>query len=208
MKPEEYLRLERATEFKSEYINGEIYAMAGVSREHSLIVTNLGAALHSRLRGRPCETHLTDLRVSVPDTRLYTYPDALVICGDPVFVDDIFDTVTNPIAIFEVLSPSTEGYDRGAKFAHYRRLITLRYYVLISQGEALVECYERQDSGGWLLQEFRGLDATLLLPTLELALPLADLYERISFPVLADEALSHEEYSSQDWIEKQCFPSQ
>ena len=180
--PEEYLRLEREAEFKSELINGEIYAMAGVSFEHTLAVTNLGAALHGRFRGRPCTTHLTDLRVSVPDTRLYTYPDALVICGDPTFVDEVFDTVTNPIAIFEVLSPSTEGYDRGAKFAHYRRLVSLKYYVLISQSEPLVECYERQDTGGWLLQEFRGLEAAVMLPALELTIPLAELYERISFP--------------------------
>lgn len=179
--PDEYLVQERAADQKSELINGEVYAMAGVSFEHTLIVTNLGAALHTRLRGRPCTTHLTDLRLSVPDTRLYTYPDALVICGEPTFVDDQFDTVTNPIALFEILSPSTEAYDRGAKFAHYRRLESLQYYVLISQTEPLVECYERQAGNTWLLTEFRGLEAVLTLPTLAVEIPLTDLYERIVF---------------------------
>ena len=179
--PEEYLVFERAADHKSELINGELYAMAGVSREHSLIVTNLGSALHTRLRGRPCETHLTDLRLSVPDTRLYTYPDALVICGEPRFVDEMFDTVTNPLVLFDVLSPSTEAYDRGAKFAHYRRLTSLKYYVLISQTEPLVERYERQESNDWLLTELRGLDAMLALPALEISIPLRDLYERIVF---------------------------
>ncbi|WP_395145746.1 Uma2 family endonuclease [Armatimonas sp.] len=179
--PEEYLALERAADHRSELVNGEIYAMAGVSREHSLIVTNLGSALHTRLRGRPCETHLTDLRLSVPDTHLYTYPDALVICDEPHFVDEQFDTVTNPIALFEVLSPSTEAYDRGAKFAHYRRLPSLKYYILLSQAEPLVERYERQENNDWLLTELRGLDATLDLPALQVSIPLSDLYERIVF---------------------------
>lgn len=179
--PEQYLLLERAATQRSELINGEIYAMAGVSREHSLIVTNLGRELSNRLRGRPCETHLTDLRLSVPDTRLYTYPDALVICDEPHFVDEQFDTVTNLIALFEVLSPSTEAYDRGAKFAHYRRLPSLKYYILLSQAEPLVECYERQESNTWLLTELRGLDAILDLPALQVSIPLSDLYERIVF---------------------------
>ncbi len=179
--PEQYLLLERAATQRSELINGEIYAMAGVSREHSLIVTNLGRELSNRLRGRPCETHLTDLRLSVPDTRLYTYPDALVICDEPHFVDEQFDTVTNLIALFEVLSPSTEAYDRGAKFAHYRRLPSLKYYILLSQAEPLVERYERQESNDWLLTELRGLDATLDLPALQVSIPLSDLYERIAF---------------------------
>ena len=179
--PEEYLVLERAADRRSELINGEIYAMAGVSFEHTLIVTNLGSALHTRLRGRPCTTHLNDLRLSVPETSLYTYPDALVICDEPIFVDEQFDTVTNPIALFEVLSPSTEAYDRGAKFAHYRRLASLKYYVLISQTEPLVECYERQESNTWLLTERRGLETTLELPALQVSIPLSELYERIVF---------------------------
>lgn len=179
--PEEYLALERAADHRSELVNGELYAMAGVSFEHTLIVTNLGAALHTRLRGRPCTTHLNDLRLSVPETSLYTYPDALVICDEPRFVDDISDTVTNPIALFEVLSPSTEAYDRGAQFAHYRRLPSLKYYILLSQAEPLVERYERQESNDWLLTELRGLDATLDLPALQVSIPLHDLYERIVF---------------------------
>ena len=179
--PEQYLLLERAATQRSELINGEIYAMAGASRAHSLIVTNLGRELSNRLRGRPCETHLIVLRLSVPDTRLYTYPDALVICDEPRFVDDQFDTVTNPIALFEVLSPSTEAYDRGAKFAHYRRLPSLKYYLLISQTEPLVERYERQESNTWLLTELRGLDAMLELPAFPASIPLSDLYERIVF---------------------------
>jgi Uma2 family endonuclease len=179
--PEEYLAIERAADHRSELIHGEIYAMAGVSFEHTLIVTNLGAALHTRLRGRPCTTHLNDLRLSVPETRLYTYPDALVICDEPIFADEQFDTVTNPIALFEVLSPSTEAYDRGAKFAHYRRLSSLKYYVLLSQTEPLVERYERQESNTWLLTELRGPDSTLDLPALQVSIPLSDLYERIVF---------------------------
>src|SRR5919198_4874617 len=117
--PEEYLALERAARHKSEYVNGRIYALAGASRAHNLIVVNVSAELRAQLRGRPCETYASDMRVKVSQTGLYTYPDVVVVCGEPRFEDAQVDTLLNPTVIIEVLSESTESYDRGEKFAHY-----------------------------------------------------------------------------------------
>src|SRR5206468_6291774 len=119
----------------SEYINGQIYAMSGASREHNLIVVNLIRELSSQLRGRPCEVYASDMRVKVRPTGMYTYPDVVAVCGEPRFEDEQVDTLVNPAVIVEVLSPSTEAYDRGQKFAHYRKLESLTEYVLVAQNE-------------------------------------------------------------------------
>src|SRR5437667_1934288 len=119
---EQYLALEREAEYKSEYINGQIYAMAGASREHIAIATNLIGELHAQLKGRPCRVYNSDMRVRVKPTGMYTYPDVAALCGEPRFDDEQVDTLTNPSVIIEVLSPSTEAYDRRGKFSHYRKL--------------------------------------------------------------------------------------
>lgn len=148
----EYLAFERAAEERHEYIDGEIVAMAGGTSEHSLIAANLVAELRAALRERPCRAYSSDLRVKIESSQSYTYPDVSVVCGPPRFEDAKRDVLLNPLAIFEVLSDSTEGYDRGEKFAHYRTVPSLADYVLVSQRSALVEHYHRQADGTWLLR--------------------------------------------------------
>jgi Uma2 family endonuclease len=130
--PEQYLEIERPAERKSEYYNGEMFAMAGAKRAHNLLVTNLLAGLHRQLRSRPCEVYPSDMRVRVSATGLYTYPDIVAVCGEQQFLDDTEDTLLNPGLLVEVLSPSTEAYDRGRKFEQYKTLDSLREYMLVA----------------------------------------------------------------------------
>jgi Uma2 family endonuclease len=179
--PEEYLAFERASEWKHEYVNGQIVAMTGASREHSFIVGNVFGELRQQLRGQPCEPHMNDMRVKVSPTGLYTYPDVLVACP-PVQIEDAHvDTVLNPVVIVEVLSPSTELYDRTVKFAHYRRLESLREYVLIAQDKPWVEQLVRQGDQ-WLLTVYDALADVLSLGSIGCAVALRDVYERVDFP--------------------------
>jgi Uma2 family endonuclease len=177
---EDYLAAERRAETKSEYLDGEIFAMSGASRRHNLIVVNAAASVHSQLKGRPCETYAGDMRVRIPVTGLYTYPDIAVVCGEPRFEDGEMDTLLNPTLVIEVLSPSTEGYDRGKKFAHYRTLESFREYVLVAQEEVRLELFTRQGDGHWLLSEASRLDETLPLASIGCELRLADVYDRVS----------------------------
>jgi Uma2 family endonuclease len=147
---EEYLRLERQAEYKSEFINGEIIAMGGASPAHIVISMNLAGILYNQLRRRPCMSFNNDMKVRVTETGLYAYPDLSALCGKPQFADDAADVLLNPSVVIEILSPSTESYDRGAKSAHYRRLGSLEEYVLISQDGPRLEHYRRQPSGQWL----------------------------------------------------------
>jgi Uma2 family endonuclease len=179
--PEEYLTIERRSEIRSEYLNGEMFAMSGSSREHNLIVTNLSREISSQLRSRPCETYTNDQRVHIPATGTYTYPDLVVACGEPRFQDQQFDTLLNPAAIIEVLSPNTEAYDRGEKFESYRTIESLKEYVLIAQDKPRVEHYLRQDDGRWLLTAVSGLDARVSFPSIQCELALSEIYERIDF---------------------------
>lgn len=180
MTEEEYLALERTAEFKSEFLAGEMYAMTGASRPHTLIVTNAVRELGNQLKGRSCEVYVADMRVRVEHTGLYTYPDIVVVCGEPRLADEHLDTLLNPTVIIEVLSPSTEAYDRGTKFAHYRELPSLREYVLVSQTHAHVERFVRQDGGPeWTLSAVRGQGGTLTLTSIGCTLPLAELYDRV-----------------------------
>ena len=181
MTPEEYLAFERAAETKHEYYAGQIFDMAGTTRQHSLISSSIVSLLNTQLRGSPCETHGSDLRVAVDRTGLYTYADVLVVCGEPEFVDDQLDTVLNPTVIVEVLSDSTEKYDRGDKFRHYRRSESLQEYLLVSQSRALIERHARRENGEWLLTEASGLEDVLDLPSINCRLPLAEVYDRITF---------------------------
>jgi len=176
--PQEYLALERKADFKSEYYDGFITAMAGANREHNLIALNLGGEVSSQLKERPCEAYISDMRVYIDRTGVYTYPDVVIVCDEPQFQDDEVDTLLNPTAIVEVLSPTTETYDRGKKFLHYRRLPSLREYVLVSQDKVLVERYMRQGDD-WLLTELNQIDDTLRLASIDCELPLREIYAKV-----------------------------
>ena len=184
--PEQYLEIERASPVRHEYYNGEMYAMAGGSLRQSQIIINIGAELRSALRGR-CKVMGQDLRTSVAHEGLYTYPDLVVVCGEPKFADTKPDTVTNPVLVVEVLSPSTEAYDRGFKFAQYRTIETLQEYLMVSQSEPRVEAYRRVANGEWLLTDFAGLDASAVFSSVQVTVPLREIYLDVTFD---DPALS------------------
>jgi len=179
--PAEYLKLERAAETKSEYLNGQIVGMTGASRAHNYITLNVGAEFREKLRGSGCRTFVSDMRVRVRRTGLYTYPDVIVACPPLYFEDAEVDTLLNPVVIAEVLSPSTEAYDRGKKFAQYRQVDSLQEYVLVAQDEARVERFVRQGKL-WVLSEVTGLDAVLSLEAINCTVRLADIYEGVELP--------------------------
>ena len=179
--PEEYLEIERKAEYKSEYFGGEVFAMAGAKRRHNVIAWNIGGELRQHLKGRNCEAYPADMRVFVPQTGLYTYPDLVVVCGEPQFQDNAFDTLLNPILIIEVLSDTTETYDRGKKFQHYRSIEILQEYVLVSQDEARIEKYVKRGDGFWLLSEAVGLDSEIEFASIECRIALAEVYDKIDF---------------------------
>ena len=193
--PEEYIAFERKALpdgkiIRHEYINGELIAMSGASRAHNLIAGNIFGELRAQLRGSGCETYMSDMRVSTPTTTSYFYPDVVVVCEEPRFEDDVFDTLLNPIILVEVLSPSTEVYDRREKFAHYRQLPSLQEYVLVAQDEVLVEHYRREEKQGtppvtgkdWIFIDFQELSENLPLTSIHCELPLREIYERVTFP--------------------------
>ena len=181
---DEYLRRERESLEKHEYRDGEILLMVCGSADHSLVVANVIAGLHAQLRGKPCRVYDSNLRVRIPRTVLYTYPDATVICGPRQIdtEDRSGETVTNPSIIVEVLSPSTEGYDRGEKFSRYRTLDSLQEYVLVSTDTPRIEVFTRQPEGTWLLTPFVGLEANARIRSLQIELPLAEAYAGVEFP--------------------------
>jgi Uma2 family endonuclease len=179
--PEEYLRLERDAPFKSEYFGGEIFAMAGASPAHNAITLNIGSELRSQLRGGPCQAFVGDLRVQVPETDLYTYPDVTVVCGKPKFDHRDPNTLTNPTLLVEVLSRSTAGYDRSERFGSYRQLESLREYLLVAQDRPRVERFARQADGAWIPMVAEGLQAQLSLPSIDAVLLLAEVYDKVDF---------------------------
>jgi Uma2 family endonuclease len=179
MSVEEYLEFERQAERKHEYLNGEVFAMAGASRRHVLIVTNLVRELGQHLRPRPCEVYSTDLRLRVTPTGLFTYPDVIVVCGEPRFAPEDPDTLLNPLLIVEVLSESTKNYDRGEKFRHYRALESLQEYLLVAQETVHVEHYVRQEDGSWRLTETEDPAAAIQLASIGCLLPVATIYEKV-----------------------------
>jgi len=176
--PEEYLALERNAEYKSEYFDGEIFAMSGASRKHILIGGNIYAAFHHQLRKRRCEVYNSDMRVRISKTDLYTYPDVTVVCDTPLFDDDYKDILLNPTVVVEVLSKSTESYDRGIKFGHYRTIVSLTDYLLISQDKCLAEHYVRQSNNSWLLSEYSRHEDIIRIDSVNCELLLADIYEK------------------------------
>lgn len=172
---EEYLRIERAAEFKSEFHDGQRSALAGASPNHALLANRIGALLDLQVPAN-CRTFNTDLRIKIASTDAYTYADCTVICGEPRYSSEQKDVILNPALIVEVLSPSTEGYDRGKKFELYRTIESFREYLLIHQDRRRVEQYSKQNDGSWLLREHAGLEDSVVIPNLGVRIPLADLY--------------------------------
>jgi Uncharacterized protein conserved in cyanobacteria len=181
----EYLRRERAArDVRSEYRDGHMVAMSGASVAHNIVSGNLFALLWTRLRGGSCRPFMNDLKVRIHQTTRYTYPDVVVVCGDPIFRDDQRDTLVNPTLIIEVLSESTEAYDRGEKFEHYQRIESLREYVLVAQDRPVVERYVRQGEF-WLYSLTAGLEASVTFESVgtgSAPLALADIYEGVLPP--------------------------
>lgn len=178
--PEEYLALERAAEYKSQYFAGEIFAMAGGSPRHNLISSNVIGELRNQLKKHPCKVYSSDQRIKVATTKLYTYPDVVVVCGKEQFDDD--DNLINPTLVVEVLSESTEAHDRGKKFEQYRRLPSLREFLLIAQDRCQVEQYCKQENGIWgLLSETNDLQSVISLPSLNCELAVAEIYDKVEF---------------------------
>ena len=186
--PEEYLALEEKAEYKSQYVAGEIFAMAGAQPSRVIIQTNLAGELRNRFRGRECYVFSSDLRVKTPEGDLYTYPDLSTVCGKPEFDAAKPPSLLNPQVIFEVLSPSTEAFDRGDKFARYRRLESLTDYVLVASEQVRVEHYVRQGSDAWILTEYRQLSDRAPLQSVGCELPLEEIYHRVTFSDARREA--------------------
>lgn len=182
LSPQEYLDRERRADFRSEFYRGEMFAMAGASWEHTLLKDNLAREAGNQLKGGPCRVATSDLRVKISATGLYTYPDMVVVCEEPQFEDKVMDTLLNPRVIVEVLSESTEKYDRGTTFAHYRQLPSMHEYVLIAQDRPLVERYVRQTDNSWLLTTFNGLTATFGFGSIPASIGLADIYRGVELP--------------------------
>jgi len=182
--PEEYLEHERKAEYKSEYIRGEVFAMAGASPRHALIVTNAVGQLWSQLRDKGCSVYSSDLRVQVRPTGLYTYPDVVIVCGNAEFADDHHDILTNPTLIAEVLSESTQNYDRGQKFQHYRTLPSLQEYLTVAQDTVHIEQWTRQQDGRWLLTESNDPAAELALESIGVRIGISTFYEKVEVPAV------------------------
>jgi len=181
--PEQYLEIERKAEFKSEYHAGEMFAMAGASYAHNLVVANLVGELREQLRSRPCNAFPSDIRVRASGSGLYTYPDVVVVCDGPRFADDQADTLLNPRLIAEVLSPFTEAYDRGRKFELYQALESFREYLLLASDRMHADLYTRQADGRWLLSAASRAEDSLVVESIGVRLTLADLYEKVDFGV-------------------------
>jgi Uma2 family endonuclease len=187
--PEEYLAFERGTDARHEYLDGHVYAMAGEGIELSRICVNVAGELRARMKGSPCEVLSPNMKVGTSPSGLFSYPDVVVICGEPQFYDERSDIMTNPAVVFEVLSPSTEAYDSGGKFLRYRtQIATLREYVLVSQHRPLVEHYVRQPDGSWSYSSAGDLSEAIDLPSIDCRLPLSEIYDRIVFPAGAGDA--------------------
>ena len=179
--PQEYLELERKAEIRSEYFDGEMFAMSGAMLEHNTIVMNIARELSNQFFDRPCTVLVTDMRTKVEASGLYTYPDIVALCGEPEFEDEHMDTMINPQVIIEVLSESTESYDRGRKFAHYRNLNSLKEYFLLSQTEYRIERYERQTGDTWLYSECIDPNGSIELITVAARLSLSRVYHKVDF---------------------------
>ncbi|MCU0424675.1 MAG: Uma2 family endonuclease [Candidatus Kapabacteria bacterium] len=192
--PDEYLAFERSSPEKHEYYQGEIFRMGGASNPHNIISVNIIGALRTQTRGKSCRVYASDMRTFIP-TGLYTYPDVLIVCGKPEFLDNVFDTLLNPVVIIEILSGSTKNYDRTKKFDHYRSIPSLKAYVLVEQDFARVEIYSRIDDDNvppertlWAFQAASSLEETLHLAVVDCTINLADVYEDVELGEQPSEA--------------------
>lgn len=176
----EYLAFDRASDTKHEYIHGEVVAMSGASEAHNLITVNCLVALKNGLHGKPCKVYPSDMRLKVAATGLYAYPDVSVVCGEAQFSDDALDTLLNPTVLIEVLSPSTERFDRGRKAQAYRQLPSLQVYLLIAQDVARVEEYRRQAENTWILIDHTDSTAQINLSSIGCRMTLVQLYEQVT----------------------------
>ena len=175
---EDYLALERSAPYKSNFHDGEIFAMTGASRKHNLVSGNIYRELSLQLKNRRCEAYMSDMRVKAAKARSYYYPDIAVVCGTPEFEDAHVDTLLNPTLLIEVLSPSTEAYDRGGKFAHYRKIASLCEYLLVTQDQPSIERYLRQGEV-WILSETVDIEASVLLDSIGCTLSLREVYDKV-----------------------------
>jgi Uma2 family endonuclease len=180
--PQEYLALERLAEFRSEFYGGEMFAMSDASWEHTLITDNIAGEARAQLKGGPCRALTSNVRVKVNASGLYTYPDLVFVCAEPQFEDDVLDTLLNPRALVEVLSDSTEKYERGAKFRHYQRVPSVQEYVLVAQDQPLVERFVRQGDDSWLLTAFSDMAQVFAFATVPVRIELAEIYHDVRFP--------------------------
>lgn len=178
--PQEYFAMEEAAEYKSEYFHGEIFVMAGGTPDHNRITVDLASALNNAFTEGTCEPFASDLRVQIDKNKHYTYPDVVVVCGEIEFAEGRKDTIANPIATIEVLSDSTKDYDRGTKFTAYRTIMTLREYVLIEQDSVHIEVFFKEDDGTWRLREYFDIEKMLALESLQIEIPLKEIYSRVS----------------------------
>lgn len=178
---DDYLTWERQQSTKHELIDNYVIDMTGASREHNLITTHIVTSLNIQLQGKPCEVYSSDMRVQVDERGTYTYPDIVVVCGDPQFTEETHvDTLTNPTVLIEVLSPSTELIDRSAKLAQYQKLPSLQSYLLVSQEKPRIESYHRQ-TDGWRYTDTSEHENILELPSINCELRLTDVYARVQF---------------------------
>ncbi len=180
--PEEYLHREQSAEFRSEYFRGEMFAMAGASANHNLIVLNAGASLREQLRKKPCRVYPSDLKLRIEATGLYTYPDLSVVCGEPQLESTGGDVLLNPVVLVEVLSDSTEAYDRGKKFEHYRTIPSLKHYVLVAQDRHSIDCFSRKPDGSWVLTSCQSLVEKVELEAIDCQLTAAEVFDKVVFP--------------------------
>jgi len=185
--PEEYLMRERQAEYRHEYVAGKIVAMSGATRRHNLISVNITREISNGLKGRPCEAYAADMRVRLEGARFYTYPDVVAVCGEPRFEDGVLDTLLNPTVIAETLSPTTEGYDRGEKFAYYRQIASLQDYVLLSQDRMRVEHYTRQGEF-WLYTALERPEDHLNLASIGCRISLTEIYDKVVFDAIKDSS--------------------
>jgi Uma2 family endonuclease len=179
---EEYLAIDRAAEVRSEFFDGEMFAMSGGSMRHAQLQANLHGELYIALHGSDCQAFTSDFRVRVSPGRMYAYPDVTVVCGRPLLADERQDILLNPAVIFEVLSPTTEHYDRGPKFQYYRAIESLTDYILVDQNQIRVEQYTRGDAGTWTLRDYQRPEDELRIDSIGVSLGLARIYDRIELP--------------------------
>jgi len=175
---DEYLKAEQSAEFKSEYFHGEIFAMAGGTPNHNRLTLNMAFIFNSMLKGK-CEAFASDIKLQVDEENHYTYPDVMVVCGELEFAKERKDTVINPVVIVEVLSESTKDYDRGTKFTAYRKITTLKDYILVDQDKIHIEYFAKEEDGTWRFREYFHTEDALIVQSVNLQIPVKEIYERV-----------------------------